>query len=80
MPDNLTCEKCGKTFTDPKFVPGNQHGWPCYTGEKTPDGKMFKMVLCADATPAQVSEYLKAKETLRLRATGNSSKGFPKDA
>lgn len=79
MPDNLTCEKCGKTFTDPKVVPGEQHGWPFPTGEKTPDGKMFKMVLCASATPEQVADYHKAKAIVKERAQGSSSRGFPKD-
>lgn len=71
-----TCAKCGKEF-DAEKVDGKRHGWPIPNGVAPDGASLWKLLLCADATPADVAAYHAAHKVLKDRATGTSSKGFP---
>ena len=81
----FVCSKCDKDFTQQVnaavIVQPESHGWPINTGEidKETGAVRWKMVMCGNATPQQVSDYkasVLAVKSRNLSSEEDASKGF----
>ena len=79
MGEKKVCPRCGKGFDEGReeYADPTKHGWPVPTGQKNADGfDVWKVLLCADATPEQVAAYRDVKQD---QALGIRSVGFGKN-
>ena len=72
------CEICRMEMKDEDKLPRDKHGWPVPTGvtDKETGAPVWKLRLCADASPQEILDYRKVKEQQK---SGIRSKGFPND-
>lgn len=76
----IQCAVCRMVFSESnkEMLDRKKHGWPVPTGKN--DGAtgaaVWKLRLCADASPEEILTYRKVKEAQKL---GIVSKGMPGD-
>jgi hypothetical protein len=68
------CPRCGKVFGEGReaYFDPRKHGWPVPTGKNADGVDLWKVLLCADATPEQVAAYraVKQDQAVGIRAVG----------